>query len=272
MAKILNTEGFDLAKERFVLIGVLGQTYSGQSTFFDTVLSKTHYGVQDFRGVFEDIVLDYLEGDSTCVQWYEDHGIQTPYYDSDNIIYDEPGTTDVIFSEEYLRDKEKMHLIRRHSFNKKMMRISESLEEMAADIMTGTFTREMQIPLFVDLPMCGGIDYYEYVDLVILIKRPTEPDPHSWYVQYMCADHAENIDNFIDLCVPSNKEELLLASDDEAFSEIVIDESKTIVIENYGTIDEYYNKIEEVLDRYRDKSRSAIHKSINNISEELFNG
>ena len=267
MPMIEGTDGFSAAREKFLVIGILGQTYSGQSTFFNSVLSSQHFGVMDHKGAFEDIVLSYLEGDPTCVNWYNESGAELPRMEGDEIIYDEPGTTEYIFSEEYLRNKEKMHLIRQHSFNKKMPRIAEAMQTIVDN--QPNITKNMQVPLFVDLPMCAGINYYEYVDHIIQIKRPTDPDTNSWYIKYMCADHDENTDNFIDLCVPPNKDTLLLASDDEAFSEIVIDESKTTIIENFGTLDEYLEKIDEVLYEYRDRSQYALEQQINQISQEV---
>jgi len=275
MPMIEGTDGFSAAREKFLVIGILGQTYSGQSTFFNSVLSSQHFGVMDHRGVFEDIVLSYLEGDPNCVEWYNEvhqNGAELPRQEGDEIIYDEPGTTDYIYSEEYLTDNEKMQFIRQHSFNKKMPRISDALKEIVEN--NPNITEDMQVPLFVDLPMCEGVDYYEYVDQLIVIKRPTNPDANSWYIKYMCASHDENTGNFIDLCVPTNKDTLLLAtlisaSDDEAFSEIVIDESKTTIIENFGTIDEYLEKIDEILYEYRNRSQDALAQQINQISQEV---
>lgn len=270
MSMIEGTEGFTLAKERFVLIGITGQTYSGQSTFFNSVLSLNHFGVMDHRGVFEDIVMSYLDGDPAVVEWYNEahqNGVELPRYEGDDILYHEESVTAYIFAEEYLKDKEKMHLIRRHSFEKKIERISEAIKEIVDN--NAHITKDMQIPLFVDMPMCAGIDYSDYVDRMVVIKRPTEPDINSWYVQYMCADHPENTDNFIDLCVPLNREILLLASDDRAFSEIIVDEDNTTVIENYGTFDEYLEKIETVLDEYRDRSQDALAEQINKLSQEI---
>ena len=267
MSMIEDTDGFNVAREKFLVIGILGQTYSGQSTVFNSVLSAQHFGVMDHRGAFEDIVLSYLDGDPTCVQWYEESGAELPRREGDEIIFDEPGSTDYIFSEEYLTNKDKMHLIRQHSFNKKMPRIASELANIANN--QPNVTKDMQIPLFVDLPMCGGIDYYDYVDQLILIKRPTDPDRNSWYIKYMCADHDPNTGNFVDLCVPDNKDLLLLASDDEAFSEIVIDADKTTTIENYGTLEEYIEKIDTVLDEYRDRSQYALQDIIKQTSQEI---
>lgn len=267
---IEGTDGFTVAREKFLLIGILGQTYSGQSTFFNSVMEEQHFGVMDHRGKFEDIVLSYLDGEPSIVEWYNEahqNGAELPRREGDVVLYDEPGITAYIFSEEYLKDKEKMHLISQHSFNKKVTRIARDLENIANN--QPNITKDMQVPLFVDFPMCAGLNYYDYVDHMIIIKRPTDPDINSWYVKYMCADHDPNTDNWIDLCVPDNKEKLLLASDDREFSEIVLDPAKTTIIENFGTVDEYVEKIEIVLKEFRDRSQQVLAEKINRFSKEI---
>jgi hypothetical protein len=261
-------EKFQKVRERFKLVGILGSTYSGQSTVFDTILSRGHLGVQDHRGVYEDLVLGYLDGDPTCIAWYENSGTTPPRREGDDVIFDLAGDTNFFFSEEFLTNRENMHAVRVLSFTKKIERISASLLELSEAY--PSITKDMEFPIFVDMPSCAEINYTDYVDHLILIRRPTEPDPNSWYMKYMCLDHDPNADNFIDLCVPPNIAPLLLASDDEAFSEIVLDMSKVTVIENFGTFEEYETKIYEVLEQFKDKLRHDLEDHINFLTREVY--
>lgn len=261
-------EKFQKVRERFTLIGVLGSTYSGQSTVFNTVLARGHFGVQDHRGVYEDLVLGYLDGDPTCIAWYEMCGTVPPRREGDDVIFDLEGDTNLFFTEEFLGNRENMHAVRTLSFTKKIERISGALLELSEKY--PSITKDMDFPIFVDMPRCAEINYTDYVDHMILIRRPTEPDPDSWYMRYMCADHDPNADNFIDLCVPPNIAPFLLASDDQAFSEIVLDMSRVTVIENFGTFEEYEAKIYEVLEAFKDKVKFGLEDHINLLTREVY--
>ena len=95
MDRVPNTEGFNIAKERFMLIGITGQTYSGQSSMFNEILANHHLGVMDHSGVYEDLVLAYLNGDEGAVNWYRESGTIPPRREADgNVIFNE-GSIDV---------------------------------------------------------------------------------------------------------------------------------------------------------------------------------
>ena len=271
MDRVPNTEGFDIAKERFVLIGITGQTYSGQSSMFNEVLANHHLGVMDHSGVYEDLVLAYLNGDEGAVNWYRESGTIPPRREADgNVIFNE-GAEDSTYinKSEFLQDKEKMHFLRSHSFKTKMPRISEGLRSIAEANLY--ITKDMQVPIFVDLPMCGEVNYFDYVDKMIVITRPREPDPESWYVKYITGDHNTNDDNFIDLCAIMETCCDILTTDDYAFDQIIeLIGDNVQFVDNNGTYEEYLAKCKSVLEQYTQVSQDAIRPIIEQKIKEIF--
>lgn len=270
MDKVSNTQGFDIARERFVLIGITGQTYSGQSSIFNEVLANHHLGVMDHSGVYEDLVLAYLDGHEGAVNWYKESGTVPPRRESDgNVIFD-AGAEDstYIFTAAFLQDKEKMHFLRSHSFQTKMPRIAEGLRSIAEA--NPYVSKDMQVPIFVDLPMCGEVNYFDYVDQIIVITRPRDPDPKSWYVKYITNDHNTNDNNFIDLCTPFETCCDILITDDSAFDQIIgLIGDNAEFIDNNGTYEEYLAKCRAVLEKYTKVSQDAIAPIIEQKIKEI---
>lgn len=271
MDRVAGTEGFDIANERFVLIGITGQTYSGQSSMFNEVLANHHLGVMDHSGVYEDLVLAYLDGHEDAVNWYKESGTTPPRREADgNVIFNE-GSEDsnFIHTPGFLQDKEKMHFLRSHSFKTKMPRIAEGLRSIAEA--NPYITKDMQVPIFVDLPMCGEVNYFDYVDKIIVTTRPRINEPSSWYVKYITGNHDPNNDNFIDLWVNLDLVGYILDTDDYAFDQIIELISNDVqFVDNNGTYEEYLAKCKAVLEQYTQVSQDAIRPIIEQKIKEVF--
>jgi hypothetical protein len=269
MERVAGTEGFDIAREKFVLIGITGQTYSGQSSFFNEVMSQGHLGVMDHSGIYEDLVLSYLEGDEDAINWYQQSGSPPPYKEADgNVVFPMKEDTDYIMTTEFLTDETRMHFLRTHSFKIKIRRISESLKKIVEN--NPHITKDMNVPIFVDLPMAGSINYFDYVDKLIVTTRPRDPDPNSWYVKYITLDHDPNNDNFIDLCVCLELAGHILVTDDAAFDKIDLSRTEDIeYIENNGTYEEFVSKVNVVLDRYAHLCQLTIKPMIEEQIKEI---
>jgi hypothetical protein len=268
MERVLGTEGFDIARERFVLIGITGQTYSGQSSFFNEVLSQHHLGVMDHSGIYEDLVLSYIEGNQDAADWYAMSGSTPPYREADgNVVFPMKEDETYIMTEEFLTDHTRMHFLRTHSFKIKVVRIAEALKKIAED--NPHITKDMQVPIFVDFPMSGGINYFEYVDKMIVTTRPRVNDPSSWYVKYITVDHNPNDDSFIDLCVNLDLAGHILDTDDAAFDEIDFSVSDVEFIHNDGTYEEHLEKCRNVLARYAGVCQDAIRPLVEQKIKEI---
>lgn len=271
MERVAGTEGFDIAKQRFKLIGITGQTYSGQSSFFNGVKSQHHLGIADYSGVYEDLVMAYLEGDEAAVNWYTVSGTKPPYREPDgNIVFNSDNEDcDHINEAEFLLDTDKMHFLRSNSFKRKMLRLSDSLKKVAEE--NPYITKDMAVPIFVDLPMCGEVDYFDYVEELIVITRPRETaDPNAWYMRHILGDHSPNQDNYIDLCAVIETSLHILETDDYAFDQIMnLIGDRVEFIHNGGTYEEYLEKCRNVLDRYADVCQDAIKPLIDKKIKEI---
>ena len=271
MDRVAGTEGFEIAKERFLVIGITGQTYSGQSSFFNEVLAQHHLGVCDFSGVYEDLVLAYLEGDADAVNWYKESGTKPPYRDPDgNVVFNSDNEDcDFINQAEFLLDTDKMHFLRSNSFKRKLPRLAESVKKIAEA--NPYVTKDMQVPIFVDMPMCGEVDYFDYVEKLVVITRPRDTaDPNAWYMRHILGDHSPNQDNYIDLCAIIETSLHILTTDDYAFDQIIdLIRDDVEFIDNNGTYEEYLEKVRNSLTRYADVCQDAIRPLVEQKIKEI---
>lgn len=261
----METSGFDLVRQKFVAIGVIGQTFSGQSSFFNYILSKNHFGIRDHVGVYEDCLEAALDGDPEILSLFTAYDLVLPNRVNEQLSYDLNNHKNVFNSDSFLSDQNNMHKVRHCSLKKKISRLSTGLKTIVEK--HSNITKDMNFPVFIDLTMVGDVDYYQLVDHLLVIKRPTIFDKDAWYVKQMLSCQ-ENVD-VVDLCFTLDSAEKILAADDTEFSKISIDPLRSTVIENYGSLTEFENKIIDILNNYSDKTLSNLASKIEELSKGI---
>lgn len=174
----------DEARLKFNVVGVLGMTYSGTSTLLHRIWKHPLLVVTNQSGLFNHVVDMFNLKNESIHHFFNKKGIQLDVDENGHMIYCASNTKKI--ESEFYSDNMLTEEIE-EIYNTVFDFIMSELSVRVRNIMdkNPNITKNLNVPLFIELPYSTIVNYNDLVDEIITVERPNHYDENIWYMKNM---------------------------------------------------------------------------------------